>query len=120
MNSFPVRLGDHHPVSPGIWIGEAPEVGMRRKLRQKFGGMSFSLKKKDFVYLFLEKGREGERERNINAWLLLQDRGWERAVPNAIHIFLSFSFHLFIFRERGREGERETTMCGCLSHATSY
>ena len=26
---------------------------------------------KDFIYLFLEKGREGEMERNINVWLPL-------------------------------------------------
>ena len=26
---------------------------------------------KDFIYLFLERGREGERERNINVWLPL-------------------------------------------------
>ena len=24
---------------------------------------------KDFVYLFLERGRKGERERSINVWL---------------------------------------------------
>ena len=28
--------------------------------------------KKDFIYLFLERGREGERERNINVWLPLK------------------------------------------------
>ena len=27
---------------------------------------------KDFIYLFLEWGREGERERNINVWLPLE------------------------------------------------
>ena len=27
--------------------------------------------KKDFIYLFLEKGREKKRERNINVWLPL-------------------------------------------------
>ena len=26
----------------------------------------------DFIYLFLEKGREEERERNINVWLLIE------------------------------------------------
>ena len=27
--------------------------------------------KKDFIYLFLERGKEGEKERNINVWLPL-------------------------------------------------
>ena len=27
---------------------------------------------KDFIYLFLERGKEGEREENINVWLPLK------------------------------------------------
>ena len=41
-------------------------------------GKKFTLFKKDFIYLILEKeGMEKERERNINVWLLLVYPLWE-------------------------------------------
>ena len=43
------------------------------EIEKKFDHHSFLFLKKDFIYLFLEKGegREKERERNINVWLPL-------------------------------------------------
>ena len=38
-----------------------------QKVKREF----FSFFKKDLIYLFLERGREGERERNVNVWLPL-------------------------------------------------
>ena len=45
-----------------------------------------ALKKKDFIYLFLERGegREKERERNISVWLSLHAPEWGLG-PQARH-----------------------------------
>ena len=39
--------------------------------KNPFKQIYFILFFKDFIYLFLERGREGEREGNINVWLPL-------------------------------------------------
>ena len=84
--------------------------------------------KKDFIYLFLErgKGKEKERERNVNEWLPLicsllgtwpatQHVPWLGIELATFWFIGSHSIHwaaparaiLLLFRERGRERERE-------------